>query len=389
MKHLISFILGTIVFVQIARAAVVASGPVQFSESAAGGSFNPIFSADGRHLVFISHANNLVTNDDLGLSLDVFVRDLVTSNTVLVSVSTNGFGGANVDANYPSVSSNGQFIAFASRASNLVPGDTTGASDVFVRDLASGTTTLVSFECCGTGDPNPSLNIPHSGYPIISQNGRWVFFESRSTNFGVPDFNNSVDVFGRDIQTGEMRAVSFAMNGVDMANGASTLSAVSADGRYVAFVSTATNIVAGRTNNGTAVYLRDMQSGQIVWATTNCSGCKNPVLDNSGNVIAYMHESSPVSGVAAVYRYDRLAGETTAVGAATNLSIPLWMSADGEVILYTQRGYPNGSIVYEWRHSRGVTNGVGGEVAVALSSDGNFGVIQSTGQLLRVTLTNS
>src|SRR5881394_248228 len=112
-----------------------ASGPAQSSASAAGSSFNPIFSADGQHLVFVSHANNLVTNDDLGLSLDVFVRDLVNTNTVLVSVSTNGFGGANWDANYSSVSSNGQFIAFASRASNLAPGDTNGAIDVFVRDV--------------------------------------------------------------------------------------------------------------------------------------------------------------------------------------------------------------------------------------------------------------
>ena len=72
-----------------AAAPAAGSAPAQPSASAAGSSFNPVFSADGQHLVFVSHANNLVTNDDLGFSLDVFVRDLVNSNTVLVSVGTN------------------------------------------------------------------------------------------------------------------------------------------------------------------------------------------------------------------------------------------------------------------------------------------------------------
>src|SRR6187551_2181501 len=115
MKSITTLVLSTAVGAQAAVAPAVVSPGVQASISAGGGSFNPTFSADGRHLVFVSHANNLATNDDVGLSLDVFVRDLVSSNTVLVSVSTNGFGGANADANYPSTSSNGQFIVFASR----------------------------------------------------------------------------------------------------------------------------------------------------------------------------------------------------------------------------------------------------------------------------------
>src|SRR2546428_9318696 len=86
----------------------------------AGGSDGPAFSTDGRFLAFVSHANNLVTNDDSAPYLDVFVRDLATSNTVLVSVNTSGIGGGNADAHSPSISSNGQFVAFVSAAGNLV-----------------------------------------------------------------------------------------------------------------------------------------------------------------------------------------------------------------------------------------------------------------------------
>src|SRR5258706_8754025 len=115
--------------------------PVSIADStnmtASGNSFTPQFSANGRFVVFVSHANNLVTNDDLAPYLDVFVRDLVTSNTVLVSVNRTGVGGGNADANYPSISSNGQFVAFASATSNLVNNDTNDAPDIFVRDLGS------------------------------------------------------------------------------------------------------------------------------------------------------------------------------------------------------------------------------------------------------------
>src|SRR6266566_2378358 len=103
-------------------------GPVSTTDipniAASGNSYAPSFSADGRFIVFVSHANNLVTNDDLAPYLDLFVRDLVASNTVLVSVNTTGLGGGNADANSPSISSNGQFVVFASMASNLVNNDT-------------------------------------------------------------------------------------------------------------------------------------------------------------------------------------------------------------------------------------------------------------------------
>src|SRR5205823_2742924 len=105
--------------------------------SAAGGSFMPSCSDDGRFVVFVSFARNLVTNDDSAPFLDVFVRDLANAKTMLINVNTSGIGGGNDNSGSPAISSNGQFIAFQSAASNLVSNDTNGLTDVFLRDLVS------------------------------------------------------------------------------------------------------------------------------------------------------------------------------------------------------------------------------------------------------------
>src|SRR5687768_6474152 len=100
----------------------------------AGHSLQPTIAADGRFVVFLSHANNLVLNDDLGSGLDVFLRDLQLGATTLVSVNTSGTGGGDRDSGHPSISTNGRFVAFASDARNLVPNDTNDSADVFLRD---------------------------------------------------------------------------------------------------------------------------------------------------------------------------------------------------------------------------------------------------------------
>jgi len=272
MKKLLTSLLALATIAPLAFAAVV-SPPATPSVAAGGNSFNPVFSADGQKLVFVSHANNLVTNDDLGLWLDVFVRDLVTSNTVLVSVSTSGTGGANADANYPSISANGQFVAFSSRASNLVPGDTNDAVDVFVRDVSAGVTKLASVAAGGNspGDSSPSSLVPLSGFPMISADGRWVAFQSRATELvpgTVPP--GSVNIYARDTWSNITHLVSVDALG-NAAAGTATLAAISGDGRHVAFISTATNFVPGITNTGGDLYVRDLLAGTTVCASATVS----------------------------------------------------------------------------------------------------------------------
>ena len=135
-------------------------------------------SADGRFVAFYSNASNIVPGDTNNTD-DIFVRDRLTNTTTRVSVDSAGNQG-NSESYSPSISADGRFVAFESLASNLVPGDTNGNTDIFVRDTLSNTTTLVSFDSAG----NPGNDNSYS--PSISADGRFVAFSSRASNI-VPD----------------------------------------------------------------------------------------------------------------------------------------------------------------------------------------------------------
>jgi len=283
----------------------VASTPNRIGRTGSSGSSLPIFSGDGSHIVFISAAKNLVTNDDLRTFYDVFVRDLTSSNTTLVSVNNTGTGGGNAHSLSPSISSNGQVVAFASAASNLALNDTNRVEDVFVRDLASGTTFVASVSQDGvsTGDGS-SIN------PMISADGRFVVFQSAASNLVPNDTNGTTDIFVRDLLAGTTTLVSLNAAGTSSGNGPSRSPVISSDGRFVAFVSTATDLIPGATNNSGEVYVRDLLSGATYWASAHpvqlqSHACSNPVLTPDGRFVAFNATGS------AVVRYD-LQGGTNA-----------------------------------------------------------------------------
>ena len=295
MKTCIASFLGLTAAAALACAAAVVSPPASPSVSAGGNSFNPVFSADGQKLVFVSHANNLVTNDDLGLWLDVFVRDLVTSNTVLMSVSTNGTGGANWDANYPTVSANGQFIAFASRASNLVPGDTNDAVDVFVRDVVAGTTRLVSVDVNGNApaDPNLSSIIPLAGNPMISADGRYVFFESRATTLTADSVTTGdVHLYRRDLSSNTTVRAS-ALASASPATIQHELGSITPDGAFAAYSRRTNSGVNGdalvhNLNSGTST----PASGSVASFLPSGYRASSPVLSDDGHYVAFYATST-------------------------------------------------------------------------------------------------
>ena len=274
-------------------ATQVGSAPYRASATGAGNSHSPVFSADGRHVAFVSQANNLVTNDDLGPHLDLFVRDLVASNTVLVSVSTNGFGGANDNVGLYSLSSNAQVIAFDTAASNLIPWDNNRASDIYARDLVLGSLTRVSMGV--DGDANgPSYN------PLVSEDGRYIIFESLASNLVTNDFNGTNDIFIHDLTTGLTTLVSVNADGTASPNGPSHSPSISADGLKVAFVSRATNVVAGVANPFGEVYLRDVLNGSNLLAMasqlkethgrfpfTNSYNPSQPILGAEGRFVLF------------------------------------------------------------------------------------------------------
>ena len=204
-------------------------------------------SNDGRYVAFQSHASNLVPGDANGFR-DVFVHDTLTGTTDLVSVGGAG-AGANHESGPAQISGDGRFVVFISDASNLVAGDTNGARDAFVRDLASGTTVRVSL---GDTDAQASAS---SSFPAISSDGRYVTFSSPASDLVAGDTNDEYDIFVRDLLEGTTTRVSVASSGAQATGGPSLGTAVSADGGAIAFTSYATNLVPGDTNRFADVFL--------------------------------------------------------------------------------------------------------------------------------------
>jgi Tol biopolymer transport system component len=234
-----------------------------------GWSGQPAISADGRFVAFTSSASNLVRGDTNG-RVDVFVRDRRTGQTRRVSVSSGGRQ-ANGDSESPAITAHGRYVVFATNASTLVPGDTNGLEDIFVRDRGTGRTERVSVASTGaqsSGSPTHS----GSNAPVVSAHGRFVAFHSDASNLVPADTNTAFDIFLRDRLTHTTRRVSVGDAG-EQAN-AETLgpAAISAGGRYVAFASLATNLVAGDRNGITDVFIRDRVARTTRLASLSSAG---------------------------------------------------------------------------------------------------------------------
>jgi tricorn protease-like protein len=290
-----------------ARVSVSSSGAQGNSESEW-----PSISADGRYVAFDSPASNLVTGDT-GY-YDVFVHDRQTGQTARVSVSSGGAQG-NRDSGWPSISADGRYVAFRSAASNLVTGDTNNRYDIFVHDRQTGQTSRVSMDSAGTQGNHDS------GWPSISADGRYVAFQSYASNLVPGDTNNASDVFVHDRQTGQTSRVSMDSAGTQ-GNNESLYLAISADGRFVAFQSYASNLVPGDTNNAPDVFVHDRQTGQTTRASVSSSGAQGnsgsdwPSISADGRFVAFLsYASNLVPGdtndVRDIFVHDRQTGQTT------------------------------------------------------------------------------
>jgi Tol biopolymer transport system component len=213
-----------------------------------GDSYDPVISPHGRLLAFTSDAPNLVRRDGNGAS-DVFVHDQKTGRTSRVSVSRSGSEG-NGGSSEVEISPSGRFVAFTSLGSNLVPGDTNGVSDVFVHDRRTGRTKRVSVSSAGTQANGRSRR---TGSAIARE--RFVAFQSFASNLVSTDTNGVSDVFVHDRRTGKTKRVSVSSAGAQ-ANGLSFEARISADGRFAAFGSFASNLVPGDTNMSADAFVR-------------------------------------------------------------------------------------------------------------------------------------
>lgn len=230
-----------------------------------GASTDPVISDDGRVVAFVSHADNLDASDPNRRS-DVFVVDLMTLRIECVSVNPRGWSG-NKSSGFdgPSISADGQVVAFESAADDLVAHDHNLYEDVFVRDLGTGKTQRVDVGRLG-GEANKG-----AFRPSISADGRIVAFESISSNLVAGDTNRLWDVFVTDLRSGTTERVSVDSSGAQSIAGG-YYPALSPDGNVVAFTSTGDDLVPGDNNDVEDVFVHDRTTGLTERVSVDTAG---------------------------------------------------------------------------------------------------------------------
>lgn len=316
----------------------IASGGIQSN----GASFLPSISADGRYVAFSSDASNLISGDTNGEG-DVFVRDRQTNSITCVSLDPSGAQG-NSFSYLPAISANGRYVVFSSDASNLVSGDTNNTGDIFVRDLEVGTTTRVSLASDGTQGDNFSYN------PSISADGHYVAFVSDATTLVSGDTNNTTDVFVHDLETHTTTRISVDSSGTQANNG-SNWTSISGDGRYVAFFSSASNLVSSDTNERTDIFVRDLQMNTTTRVSLNSSGEQGngwsyfPSISADGRYVAFVSwsdnlVSDDTNGVGDIFIRDTQTDMTTRASLSSDgiqgndASEYSAVSADGHYVVF-------------------------------------------------------
>lgn len=278
--------------------------------------------------------------------------DPAVAVTSRISVATDG-GQSDKKSENSVLSADGRYIAFDSDATNLVPGDTNDTSDVFVRDRLTGTTTRVSVASDGSqGADTGQFPYPYSANPSISADGRYVAFTSGASNLVDGDTNRTPDVFVHDQQTGATTRVSVASGGAQSWGGG-FYTAISADGRYVAFVSGASDLVPGDTNQQRDIFRHDRQTGLTTRVSVSTTGAQSngssdyskPVMSGDGRFVAFRSWASNLvpgdsNGASDVFLRDTQLGTTTRISVASDgteaneLSYEPSISTDGRYIAY-------------------------------------------------------
>ncbi|MCC7012311.1 MAG: PD40 domain-containing protein [Planctomycetes bacterium] len=266
------------------RVSVASSGA-----QANGSSSTPALSADGRYVAFYSTASNLVAGDTNGF-WDIFVHDRQAHTTLRASLTSSGAQPSN-NCGGPALSADGRYVAFHSNAANLVPGDTNASADIFVRDLLLSTTTRVSLTSLGVQANGSSAD------PQLSADGRFVVFHSAATNLAPSDTNLREDVFVHDRQLGTTARVSVATGGAE-ADSTSRKARISADGRVIAFESLAQNLDASDNNNTWDAFVHDRLSGVTERVSVDDQGVEGdgtsslPSISGTGRYVAFSSYAS-------------------------------------------------------------------------------------------------
>ncbi|SDZ16281.1 WD40-like Beta Propeller Repeat [Amycolatopsis xylanica] len=272
-------------------------------------SSDPATSADGRYVVFASYATNFIPGNTNG-SQGIYVKDTVSGVISHASAAANGTQ-ADADSEGPSISADGRYVAFSSLAANLVPGDTNGARDIFVKDIRTGaivkaSTAASDFATISADGKHVSFRsgtnayvknldtgelklivatAPATPYPL-SADGRFAVFTTTGA-LVAGDTNGKSDVYLKDLQTGTLTRISTTATGGQSTGGA-TAPAISADGRFAAFESAAADLVPADTNGASDVFVKDLAKGTIRIGAVAANGATTePKLSADGRYLAF------------------------------------------------------------------------------------------------------
>jgi hypothetical protein len=298
----------------------------------------PSLSGDGRYMAYASFSEDVLDGVNEPTS-GIFVHDFLTRQSNRISIDSNG-AQANNYSRDPQISLNGRFVVFWSIANNLVANDTNNAADIFVHDRATRQTMRVSINSQGDQANDNSYA------PSISSDGRYVVFSSHATNLDPTDTNNNRDVFIHDRESHQTKRISIGLNGVQ-SNGESFDPQISANGRYVGFISSSSNLVFGDRNNIPDLFLHDLISGytsRINVSTTN-QEAEQPVTNFSFNgdarFITFASKSkilktAQYTTTSAVFIRDRLFTKTRQIITSPLIKSPDFptISTDGRLILF-------------------------------------------------------
>ena len=283
-----------------------------------GPSYSPSISADGNKIIFESTAGNLI-NDGIS-KRNVYLYDIVTNQFERLSVSNSGTAG-NKNSLHADISHDGTLAVFDSFSNNLAD-NSGGKGNVFLRDIVNKTTILVSKTYDGN-TPNGASSLPQ-----ISGDGRYVVFHSKASNLALNDTNGLRDIFVYDVINNTVQKVSTAHDG-SITNGDSNTPSISNDGRFITYISVANNIDLSDDNNKYDVFLWDRQTGTSKLVTKTYDGTplvannRNPYISGNGKYIAFISDAKNlVPNTNATFRhlflYDVNADSISLISRSTN-----------------------------------------------------------------------
>ncbi len=373
------------------RASASAFTVGQDPAAADGSAGSPSISYDGSRVAYSSDADNLIRSDSNGTRTDPFVRDFTTGTTEPADPIRGGvafYGGRLRRGPGGDLSGDGSHVVFASRSSDL--GGNGSGYRIWVHDLETDTTTVA----CKSGDEALEN-------PVISADGRRVAFDTLATNLAGSDTNQQADVYWCDLETHELQRVSAPITDGVNSSGNSLDPAISADGRFVAFSSDAGGLVPGDGTRA-GIYVKDMDTGTtrvvdaVPGSTTSNGEGLHPAISADGRYVAFDSDATDLPGgdlngrVVDVFRADTVTGTIDLVsepGAATD-STAASISADGNVVAFSSNGQvlTHNMVTSALAPISTLSDGSalpGPSFAPALSSDGRFAAFDSGASVYR------